>query len=171
MGSRRRDPSIPMSEIRALSLRQPWAHAVVYGGKRIENRLKWTNRKFRGEFFIHASSGMKPSEYDDAIRFAERQGLPWRPPFFTDLQREASGGIIGIGRVVDVILRSQDPRLTLSSSMFPGEEIQTQYRWWMGGFALVLADVRPLPFVPCKGMLGFFRVPQPIADQALAQAA
>lgn len=43
-------------------------------------------------------------------------------------------------------------------AMTPAEE-----RWWMGGFALVLDDVRPTPFVPCVGHLGFFAVPDNVA--------
>lgn len=29
-------------------------------------------------------------------------------------------------------------------------------RWWMGGYALVLADVEPTPLVACKGSLGLW---------------
>jgi hypothetical protein len=41
--------------MKALSLRQPWAHMVVHGPKHIENR-RW-NTSFRGEFLIHAAKG------------------------------------------------------------------------------------------------------------------
>lgn len=41
------------NEVKALSLKQPWAELVVSGKKIIEIR-KW-NTKFRGEFLIHAS--------------------------------------------------------------------------------------------------------------------
>jgi hypothetical protein len=34
--------------------------------------------------------------------------------------------------------------------------------WYEGGFALVLAGVEPLPFIPWKGSLGFFDVPTEI---------
>ncbi len=46
-----------MSEIRALSIRQPWAWAVCAGVKRTENRT-WTT-EHRGTNAIHASSSMQ----------------------------------------------------------------------------------------------------------------
>ena len=39
--------------MKCLSLRQPWAWAVVHAGKSVENR-RW-NTNFRGEFLIHAA--------------------------------------------------------------------------------------------------------------------
>ena len=38
--------------MKALTVRQPWAWAIVHAGKRIENRTRRTN--FRGRFYIHA---------------------------------------------------------------------------------------------------------------------
>ena len=38
----------------ALSIRQPWAHHILFDGKRVENR-SWLTR-FRGPFLIHASA-------------------------------------------------------------------------------------------------------------------
>src|SRR5688572_4676832 len=53
--------------MKALSLRQPWAWAVVHGGKRVENR-GWTT-DYRGPLLIHASTGMTRGEYEDAVAF------------------------------------------------------------------------------------------------------
>jgi hypothetical protein len=47
----------------------------------------------------------------------------------------------------------------------PHECLSYDLRWWMGGYALVLADVEPTPLVPARGMLGLWR---PTAD-VLAQ--
>lgn len=128
--------------IRALSLRQPWADAVVYGGKRIENRTAWKGSKFRGRFLIHAAVGMGRDEYDRAVEFMESRGITWRPA--TTMAR---GGFIGAATVVDVVHTAEDV------ARYP-----EQAPWWMGAFGLVLDDVRPLPFVPWKGMLSFFKV-------------
>jgi len=46
-----------MSELRALSIRQPWAWAVCAGVKRTENR-SWTT-EHRGTIAIHASTSMQ----------------------------------------------------------------------------------------------------------------
>ena len=31
--------------------------------------------------------------------------------------------------------------------------------WFFGPYGFLIRDARPLPFVPCRGMLGFFDVP------------
>ena len=49
----------------ALSVRQPWAWALLYGGKTVENRT-WA-RRARGRIWIHASSGR---ESRDAVEKA-----------------------------------------------------------------------------------------------------
>ena len=38
-------------------------------------------------------------------------------------------------------------------------------KWFMGPYGFTLADAKPLPFIPCKGKLGFFNVPRDVADQ------
>ena len=47
------------------------------------------------------------------------------------------GGIVGEAEIVDCV--------TASSS-----------RWFCGPFGFVIRNARPLPFRPCRGMLGFF---------------
>ena len=148
----------------ALSLRQPWAHAVVHGGKRVENRVAWTNSRFRGPFLIHASAGMTRQEWCDARDFAYQRHLAWTPPDPKRLDGETHkpmvlerGGIVGVARVVDVIRPLALPRgrpIAEAVSHLPEE----QRKWWMGAFALVLEDVCTVPFVASKGALGFFKV-------------
>lgn len=50
-------PEIP----KALSLRQPWAWAVVHGYKDVENR-SWST-KHRGPLLIHASKQLDPEGF------------------------------------------------------------------------------------------------------------
>jgi hypothetical protein len=45
-----------------------------------------------------------------------------------------------------------------------------QRRWYAGVFALVLADVEPLPFIPWKGSLGLFDVPDDLVRSSLHAA-
>jgi hypothetical protein len=61
-----------------------------------------------------------------------------------DLQR---GGIVGRARIVDCIGASTDP-------------------WFMGRYGFVLADVEPIPFIPYKGALGLFDVPDEVVREA-----
>ena len=61
-----------MSEMKALSLKQPWAELVVSGKKTIELR-KWKTN-FRGEFLVHAS---KIPDFDAMKRLGfENNALP-----------------------------------------------------------------------------------------------
>lgn len=125
--------------MKALSIRQPWAWLIIHGGKDIENRTWHT--KLRGRFLVHASQGMTRDEWRAASRFCDENGLSL-PPLYSDadLQR---GGIIGSVELVDSVDTSESP-------------------WYMGEKGFVLRDPRPLPFVPLKGRLGFFDVPDEV---------
>ena len=146
--------------MKALSLRQPWAHAVIYYGKTLENRV-W-NTTFRGEFLIHAAKGMKRDEYDDARDFIQdtlKLSASEIAAFDVDFgERGKRGGVVGIAHLVDVIRPCVDhePSLFASGCSHP---------WHMPEqFAFVLEGVRALPFVPWKGELGFFNVPEGYAN-------
>lgn len=123
----------------ALAVRQPWAWAIVHGGKRLENRSAPAVRNLLARvnlpvtIAIHASLGMTRVEYWHAAHFMmDKLNLDCPAP--NELQR---GGIIGVARVVDVIKASDSP-------------------WFFGPRALVLEDVQPVPFIACTGALGFF---------------
>ena len=66
---RQRAVSLPPTPTQqpALSVRQPWAWALLYGGKTVDNRT-WM-RRYRGRIWIHASSGR---ESRDAVEKAVR---------------------------------------------------------------------------------------------------
>lgn len=76
--------------MKTLSIKQPWANAIIYAGKDIENRV-WKT-KFRGRFLVHAG------------KTADRNAPEW----VWKLVREHSpdvpmlGGIIGSVELVDV---------------------------------------------------------------------
>lgn len=132
--------------MKALSIRQPWAWAIVHAGKDIENR-DWKpgnpGLRFRGPFLIHASGGMTRGEYEDALDTMHGISLTslfptgLTLPGIGDLPR---GGIVGKAEIVDVVTQS-------------GSD------WFFGPIGLVIANVRALPFAPLKGQLGFFDVP------------
>lgn len=124
--------------MKALSLTQPWAWLVVHAGKDIENRT-W-NTPLRGDFLIHASKGMKGSDYDAAWETARSidQNVAWNIPPKEALER---GGIVGVATLYDVLSKTTRPHVPW-------------HMWDQYGFRL--RDVRPLPFLPCKGALGFW---------------
>jgi hypothetical protein len=135
--------------VRALSIRQPWAWLIIHAGKDIENR-DWRTT-FRGRILVHASKGMTPDEYRDAIDTARaaRRGVPEdqriTAPSFATMQR---GGFVGTVEIVDCVESSTSP-------------------WFFGRYGFVLRNPKPLPFVPYRGALGFFMVP----DHVVAGAA
>jgi hypothetical protein len=116
----------------ALSIRQPFAWAIIDELKDIENRT-W-RPSHRGRIAIHASKGMTYAEYERAVEFM-RVACGVRCPLPMELDR---GGIIGSVELVDIVTASESP-------------------WFEGPFGLVLRDPRPCEFIPARGALGFFR--------------
>ena len=118
----------------ALSVRQPWPWAMQHAGKDIENRDWRTSR--RGRFAIHAGKGMSLVEYRDCLdTIREIRGESLDLPGMEELHR---GGIVGTVEIVDCVSRSDSP-------------------WFFGNFGFVLRDYRAVPFIPCRGELGFFK--------------
>jgi hypothetical protein len=135
--------------VKALSIRQPWAMSIVQGSKRTENR-GW-NTHYRGEFLIHASKGLTRDELEGWAHMIMAEDIRWpglrdRNWHERDFER---GGIVGIARVDSVVT---------SADQLPAD----QQRWFFGPYGFVLADVRAIPFVPCKGALDFFTIPDDV---------
>lgn len=79
---------IDRDRLRAVSVRQPWAWALLYGGKDVENRSRTTS--YRGWLLVHASAGRPhPSE---AGAVAELLG---RPDLIPLLMQTRLGAIVG----------------------------------------------------------------------------
>jgi len=136
---------------KALSIMQPWGWCVIrpdieddverqiaYARNRIkdvENRNWAFNNpaiKFRGPVLIHVGKKIDIDfPYNMAAAMCEAQ-----IPAHEDLQR---GGIIGMAEITDCVMHHDSP-------------------WFFGPRGLVLQNARPLPFMPCKGQLGFFNV-------------
>ncbi|WP_075357884.1 ASCH domain-containing protein [Caballeronia sordidicola] len=122
----------------ALSIRQPWAWLIVNGHKDIENR-DWSTR-FRGRVLIHAGLTYPKRDYKEhAEEFPALYGgrYPERDSMI--------GGIVGVATITGCVDRSDS-------------------KSFMGPYGFTLNDAKPLPFVPCKGRLGFFNVPRDVAD-------
>lgn len=119
----------------ALSVRQPWAWAIVAAGKDIENR-SWQavnhGLRQRGRICVHAAKGMTRDEYEDASEFMADIGVKCPAP--ADLIRSA---IVGSVEVVDVVSHSES-------------------KWFVGPRGLVLRDAELWSPIPCIGQLGYF---------------
>ncbi|MGO7560503.1 hypothetical protein ACC754_13750 [Rhizobium johnstonii] len=145
----------------ALSVRQPWAHAIVKGWKDIENR-KW-NTSQRGLVCIHASAFIRSNFDDDLDGYSEVVSDHVRPadgevPSTLMAKHLHFGAIIGVARIVDVTMHHSSP-------------------WFFGKYGFVLADQQILAEpIPVKGALGFFDwrprkivAPEPPARPVTAQ--
>ncbi len=116
-------------EMRALSIRQPWAWLIVNGHKDIENRSWRTN--YRGPFLVHAGLKVENEIYDQLADYFEI-----RPPPPSEIER---GGIVGESTILDCVENHDS-------------------LWFFGPYGFVLAHSRPLPFRQMRGRLGFFPV-------------
>jgi hypothetical protein len=122
----------------ALSVRQPWAWAIVSGFKDVENRTVFSVQKGnldrRGRFAIHASKGMTREEYVDAYDLMRSLDIVCPPP--AALPR---GGIVGHVEIAGCVKKSDSP-------------------WFFGPRGLVLRNaIRLGAPIPSVGALGFFR--------------
>jgi len=119
----------------ALSVRQPWAWAILHGGKIIENRSEGAIRSggmTTGRIALHAALGMREKEYAwGAWRLGEH-GVRCPPP--RELVR---GAIIGAVDVVEIISQSES-------------------EWFGGQIGLVLENPVACDPIPAKGALGYF---------------
>jgi hypothetical protein len=129
--------------MKALTIKQPWVHAILHEGKDIENR-SW-RRTFRGWIALHASG--QPSR---GATFPPGHRLP----DFSDLDYSA---ICGVVRVVDIVTSSR------SKWFWQPDDGSINYGWVLTS-ALALKEP-----VPCKGALGLWEVPPNIVSQVEGQ--
>ncbi|WP_405373386.1 MULTISPECIES: hypothetical protein [unclassified Microbacterium] len=148
-------------EMRILTVRQPWAWAIIHGGKDVENRVRNIAGDYRGPVAIHvakAAARITVGEYDQVVRVGyEPLGEP-----------EHSGRIIGVVDLVDVHSASVIGgcgRMDNNCEDHPHGCRHHCSPWAMGPAPegwyqhLVLANPRPLAeSIPYRGALGLRRL-------------
>lgn len=135
------------STLRALTIKQPWADAIVHGAKRTENRTWELPVKHRGaRVLLHAGKS-----YDPMSRFIIRD---WEA---LETWPDDRGAIIGAATITGCHL-SRDTNGRPCCDPWGEPDV---YHW-------TLSDVTPLPApVPCKGRLGLW-TPDPDVIAAAA---
>jgi len=119
--------------MKAMSIKQPWVHAILREGKDIENR-SW-QRSYRGWIAIHASQSPRTG-----ARLPRGHKTP-------DLKTLDYSAICGVARVVDIVTKSP------SKWFHHPDDDSINYGW-------VLADVKRLQKpIECNGMLGLWTIP------------
>jgi len=143
----------------ALTIYQPYVHAIFHCGKDVENR-DWPT-KFRGTLAIHAAKNEPGSEYvfvqqriaADVHGYAKS---PWGElPASESLPR---GVIVGLVEVIDCVTDWNSDPQELDPKCSP--------YWFVGNYGFVLRNPRLLPApIPCRGYQGFWKVPDDIKAQ------
>ena len=155
-------------EMRALTVRQPWATAIIWGAKDIENRPRMT--RYRGRLWIHA--GMHHPDWGDYLEVRALSGIKFgwldtRRTSAAEVERaqrrkEHTGALGVILGSVDVVGCHGDETGESLESCSPWARHSQQH--WM------LANPQPLPDpVPCKGALGLWRLPDEVEKAVRAQ--
>lgn len=122
--------------MRILSVRQPWAHAILHLGKDVENRV-WSS-PYRGPVAIHASTKTDPA------------GVVWlreNDIWHGDVRELPKGAIVGVVDLVDI-----------------ARDVSS--RWaWSGDFHFQITRPRPLPEpLPWIGALKLRQLPAHVAS-------
>ncbi|WP_058623180.1 ASCH domain-containing protein [Microbacterium testaceum] len=144
--------------MRVLTVRQPWAWAIIHGGKTVENRTRNLAGSYRGPVAIHAGLA-----YDE-------DAVIWTGPVPTPLaidedgsHREPRGHIIGVVDLVDV-----HAALDCMTQEHDGDWKVCSEWSERSGYHLVLANPRALDEpLPWKGGLGLRRLPLSVHGDAL----
>jgi hypothetical protein len=150
----------------ALSVRQPWAWALIYAGKQVENRSRADGGqphicRHRGPLLIHASASMTRAEYSDAAIWMASTFRATVPPFTSP--KLCLGWIIGIMDAVGFV--------TPEGRVWLDERTRTpiNLRWHAPPqHGLILLDPKPLPLVQLKGQLGLFHVGEDVLGPEVA---
>lgn len=133
--------------MRVITLRQPWAYAIVYLGKDIENRATNIAGTWRGPLAIH--QGTRVDQEAMAV-FRDQDNLP-----FPDLMT-ASGVVLGA--------------TTLDDQHAPHPDVARCGFWAQpGAWHLQLGETRPIEPIPARGWLGLWH-PDDQLGRRLAQA-
>ncbi len=129
--------------MKALTIKQPWVHAILREGKDVENR-SW-QRSFRGLLAIHAAA--QPRRDAD---FPRGHQIP-------DLATLDYSAICGVARVVDIVAKSR------SKWFWRPDDGSTNFGW-------VLADVKILKQpIRCKGALGLWNLSPTVLRELKSQ--
>ena len=172
-----------MSEMRILTVRQPWAWAIIHGGKDVENRVRNVAGDYRGPIAIHVGLTHADSiDTEDRLvaevvgrlaRTKQPCGMGMVPSRIGDPNDRAHwvherfghrGAIIGVVDLVGV------HHATNCQHSPPEASWPNCSAWaWTGNYHLVLANPRPLAEpIPYKGALGLRRLDQTTIDMITA---
>lgn len=146
--------------MRALTLWQPWAWAVVAGHKPIENRPWPIPRSMIGvPFALHAG---KRWDERGADAIADLLDLDELPP-----AARVTGAIVGTAVVSSASILGVGVRRDTPPGILPVE----WRRWFFGPYGWPITGTAIPEPIPCRGLQGFWPLPADLEDQVRAQLA
>jgi len=155
--------------MRILTVRQPWAWAIIHGGKDVENRVRNIAGDYRGPVTIHAGLAYDldaticpPPLYAPVA--VDEDGSHMRP----------AGAILGVVDLVDVHQghnTERDRFMAVRSCYQPGKPFGPCSPWAEpDAHHLVLANPRAVDQpIPYRGALGLRRLDDATTARILAQ--
>lgn len=148
--------------MKALTICQPYAHLIITGEKRVENRTWPTN--FRGPMLIHAG---KSRDWLD-LNHDESLDLSCEIP----LSEMAFGAVVGVATMTDCVTLDNVRRFAST-----GHGIRTGLRWMTrhehteGPWCWVLDNVRRFPEpVTYRGAQGLFEIDDLMVEEQVRSA-
>lgn len=148
--------------MKALTVRQPWAWALIHGGKDIENRSRNLFGVHRGDVAIHASLTIDRAALEDPLI-----GDAWHDAYGWDIR---NGGLLETGRILGVVEATgahysidgccDSPWAERSYTRAGGSQRVDPVH-------LEVANPRSIGFaqpIYCRGRLGLWELPRPYAD-------
>ena len=137
--------------MKAITIKQPWAWAIVHGSKRVENRTWKPSLKLIGQrFAIHAA---KVDDHNGAFMDVTELCFLSTPLRGAYCHHSA---IVGTARLVRVV---DECDFDLGDWFNDGNEA-----WFSGPKGFILDDVIKCEPFACKGALGFWEAPAEFVD-------
>lgn len=156
--------------MRILTVKQPWAWAIVHAGKDVENRGRNLAGDYRGPLAIHAGLGF---DFDAALSSPAMDAARDRELLTADaleaMRWDQHGVIIGVVDLVSVHLNTQAegciPSKQRPGFLRPCSEWSEPLTWH-----LCLSNPRQLSTpIPWKGSLGMLTLPDHTTQQIQEQ--
>lgn len=130
----------------ALSIKQPWAWLIVHGWKDVENR-GW-RRVYPPRALVHAGKEMDETANRALLAGEHPSGGEFLPTGLAEAYARAKkggevlqGGFVGVTNII---------------GCHDGMRSDFESDWFVGAYGYQLSQARALPFLPWRGMLGFF---------------
>lgn len=131
--------------MKVLTIREPWASAIAFGDKRIENRTWKPPRYMLGRrIAIHAGKSWTREDREASEQLAD-DGM-----YEFDPESGTFGHIIATAILADVVTESSSP-------------------WFVGPYGWVLSGVTAVTPVPAKGRLGLWDLPSGLSSCCCAK--